>query len=111
DDEVNFADFGLQLSRTSRALKVWLSLQTFGLDAFRRAIERCFELADLAGERIDADERLELMAPPSLSVRCSRRRFPGVDDEDEVERLNAGLVTALERSGLGLVSSTRLHGR
>jgi glutamate/tyrosine decarboxylase-like PLP-dependent enzyme len=40
DEEANFSDLGLQLTRTSRALKVWVSLQAFGLDAFRAAITR-----------------------------------------------------------------------
>ena len=44
-DEVNFSDLGLQLSRSSRALKVWLSVQYFGLDAFRTAVDRCLDLA------------------------------------------------------------------
>src|SRR4029453_11558325 len=42
--EVNFSDLGLQLSRGSRALKIWLSIQFFGLDAFREAVDRCFDL-------------------------------------------------------------------
>jgi hypothetical protein len=46
-----------------------------------------------------------------LSVVCFRRRFGGLEDEDELELRNAGLVAALEQSGLGLVSSTRLRGR
>ena len=45
-DEVNFADLGLQLSRTSRALKLRISLHAFGLDAFRTAIERSLGLRE-----------------------------------------------------------------
>jgi aromatic-L-amino-acid/L-tryptophan decarboxylase len=104
--EVNFADRGLQLTRTSRALKIWMSIQYFGLDAFRAAIDRSLDLAELAFERIDESPTLELAAVPSLGVVCFRRKF----GEDEEER-NAGLVAALERSGLGLVSSTRVRGR
>jgi aromatic-L-amino-acid decarboxylase len=111
DEEVNFADLGLQLTRTSRALKVWLSIRTFGLDAFRTAIDRALDLAALAHARVEASDELEPMAPPSLGIVCFRRRFGGIEDEDELDRLNAGLVTALEQSGLGLVSSTRLRGR
>jgi glutamate/tyrosine decarboxylase-like PLP-dependent enzyme len=110
DDEVNFADLGLQLTRTSRALKVWLSVRTFGLDAFRDAIDRSLDLAALARKRIEASGNLELLAPPSLGIVCFRRLFDGAD-EDALERLNAGLVAALEESGIGLISSTRLHGR
>jgi glutamate/tyrosine decarboxylase-like PLP-dependent enzyme len=100
---VNFADYGLQLTRTSRAFKLWLSLRTFGVDAFRAAIDRTLDLAELAREHIEASDVLELAAPPSLGIVCFRRS--GSDDEVH------GLVAALEQSGLGLVSSTRVHGR
>jgi glutamate/tyrosine decarboxylase-like PLP-dependent enzyme len=106
DEGVNFADRGLQLTRTSRALKVWMSLRYFGLDAFRAAIDRSLDLADLARRRVEESPVLELAAPPSLGIVCLRRRF----DDHEDER-NEGLVAALERSGIGLVSSTRLRGR
>ena len=52
------------------------------------------------------------MAPPSLGIVCFRRRFDGVaSDADDADRRNAALVAGLERSGLGLVSSTVLRGR
>lgn len=111
DGEVNFADLGLQLTRGSRALKVWLSLRFFGLDAFRAAIDRALDLAGLARARIEASEAFELAAPPSLGVVCFRRRFDDTDDQQELERRNARLVAALEESGLALASSTRLRGR
>ena len=106
--EVNFADLGLQLTRTTRAFKLWLSLRTFGLDAFRASIDRCLDLAALARERIEASEQLELAAPASLGVVCFRRRPVAGEDE---ESLTDGLVAALEQSGVGFISSTRVHGR
>jgi aromatic-L-amino-acid/L-tryptophan decarboxylase len=111
DGEVNFADYGFQLSRMWRAAKLWVSLQYFGIGAFRMAIDRSIDLALLAQERIRRSSRLELLAPTSLSTVCFRRRFEGMDDEERQERLNAGLVLSLEASGLGLISSTRLRGR
>ena len=108
-EEVNFSDLGLQLTRASRALKVWLSLCAFGVDAFGAAIDRCLDLAEAAARRIDASATLELAARPSLSVVCFRRRFDcGEDEEDD---RNAALVAALDRSGLGLISSTRVERR
>jgi hypothetical protein len=101
DEETNFADLGLQLTRTSRALKVWVSLQTFGLEAFRAAIERSLDLAEHAGRRIEESEALELLFPPSLGIVCFRR----------IDADNPAIAAALEASGTGLVSSTRLHGR
>jgi aromatic-L-amino-acid/L-tryptophan decarboxylase len=102
-EEVNFSDLGLQLTRSARALKLWVSLRYFGVDAFRQAIRRSLEVATAAARRVEESQTLELMAPPSLGVVCFRRR-----DLDEAS--NAGLVSALERSGTGLISTTRLHG-
>src|SRR5262245_20287497 len=65
---VNFADRGLQLTRASRAIKVWLAIQTFGVDAFRDVIDRAIDLTIEAQRRIEADERLELVTPASLGV-------------------------------------------
>src|SRR3954447_21512567 len=110
EGEVNFADLGLQLTRGWRALKVWLSIQTLGLDAFRDAIERSLDFAALAEARIRETAELELMSPAQPGIVCFRRRFEGVDDEHELAALNAALVTRLEASGEAVVSSTRLHG-
>jgi glutamate/tyrosine decarboxylase-like PLP-dependent enzyme len=111
DGEVNLGDYGIQLSRTSRALKVWLSVQTFGLRAFREAIDRSLDLTEHAAARIGSSETLELLASPSLGIVCCRRRFPGIDDERELTQLNARLAAGLEESGTGFVSSTVLGGR
>ncbi len=111
DGGVNFADLGIQLTRSARALKIWISLRYFGLDAFRAAIDRSLDLAELVRRRVEASRSFELMAPPSLGVVCFRRRFPRAADVDELDALNAGLVAGLEESALGLISSTRLRGR
>jgi aromatic-L-amino-acid decarboxylase len=109
--EVNFADYGMQLSRTSHAIKVWLSIQYFGLAAFRAAIDRCLDLTLWAQERIERSGSLELMSPASLGVLCFRRRFGEDTDEERSERMNSQLVRSLARTTLGFVSSTRLRGR
>ena len=109
--EVNFADRGLQLTRSARALKVWLSLHHFGADAFRAAIDRTLDLALLAEERVGASDGLELLSPASLGIVCFRRRPEGVDGERELEALNSDLARRLAESGEGFVSSTRVDGR
>jgi glutamate/tyrosine decarboxylase-like PLP-dependent enzyme len=111
DGEVNLGDHGLQLSRTSRALKVWLSIETLGLRAFREAVDRSLDLAEHVAARVERSPVLELLAPVALGIVCLRRRFPGVDAEPELTRLNAALVAGLEETGAGFVSSTVLHGR
>lgn len=114
-ESVNFADRGLQLTRASRAIKVWLGIATFGLDAYRAVIERTLDLAGLAESLVRADPRLELVTPASLGVVTFRRRFddePGRDaDPDRVDRLNAQLVADLAQGGEVLLTSTVLRGR
>jgi glutamate/tyrosine decarboxylase-like PLP-dependent enzyme len=110
-EHVNFADRGLQLTRSFRALKVWMSVQTFGLEAFRTAVGRGIELADRAGVRIRDSEVLELLSPPSLGVVCFRAN-PGGDDLDDeaLEELNEAVQGRIIESHTAMMSSTRLKG-
>jgi aromatic-L-amino-acid/L-tryptophan decarboxylase len=108
--EVNFADQGLQLTRMSRALKVWLSVSTYGAAAFREAVDRCLDLALEADRRIAASATLELMHGATLGIICFRRRVPGASEAEE-EDVNRRLVAELADGGEGFVSSTRLRGR
>ncbi|MDX6706483.1 MAG: aromatic-L-amino-acid/L-tryptophan decarboxylase [Solirubrobacteraceae bacterium] len=109
EQEVNFADRGLQLTRSGRGLKLWLSIGHFGLSAFRRAIDRSLDLALLAQRHVEESDELQLMSPAQLGVLCFRRNVPGAD-EDEIAQVNGALVQRYGASGDGLVSSTRLRG-
>jgi aromatic-L-amino-acid decarboxylase len=110
-EAVNFADRGLQLTRASRAIKVWLALQTFGVDAFRAAIDRAMDLTLEAGRSIEADDRLELVTPPSLGVLTFRRRGESNEDPDVVDRRNEAIVARLAADGDVLLTSTMIGGR
>jgi aromatic-L-amino-acid decarboxylase len=109
--EVNFSDLGLQLTRSCRALKLWISLRFFGLPAFRQAIDRCLDLALHAQSRIEAHPQLELMSPASLGIVTFRRHPPGVDDERVLERINADLADQIEQGGELFISTGRIRGR
>jgi aromatic-L-amino-acid decarboxylase len=103
---VNFANRGIQLSRTARVLKLWLSVQTFGLGAFRGAIDASLELARYAERRIRSSATLELLTPARLGIVCFRRRADGARDGDE---LNSTLLHALLDEGIAMISSTRVR--
>jgi aromatic-L-amino-acid decarboxylase len=103
DAEVNFADRGPQLTRSFRALKVWLTIRYWGLDRIRAAIRQGMELAERAEGRIRESPTLEVLTPAALGVVC----FRGPDGEaGDMER-----VRRLSDSGLGMISSTRVDGR
>jgi aromatic-L-amino-acid/L-tryptophan decarboxylase len=108
--DVNFADRGIQLSRSARALKLWLSIKYFGVDAFRAAIDRSLDVAAHAQELVEESSVLELVSPATLGIVCFRRRFEGLD-EVGLAQANAELAHRLAESGEGMVSSTRVDGR
>jgi aromatic-L-amino-acid/L-tryptophan decarboxylase len=106
--ETNMADRGLQQTRSVRALKVWMSVMTFGVDAFRSAIDRTMDLAAHVEQRVMSSDRFELTSPAQLSIVCFRRM---AGSESATEALNRSLVERLLREGVGFLSSTRIEGR
>ena len=111
EEEVNFADRGIQLTRRFRALKIWMSIQMLGLGAFRTAIRESMELGRAAGERIASSPVLELLAPPTLGILCFRFNPPDAGlGRDKLEKLNLAIQGEILASGLAMMSSTRLRG-
>jgi glutamate/tyrosine decarboxylase-like PLP-dependent enzyme len=101
-DEFNPGDHGVQLTRSFRALKVWLSLQAFGVSAFREAITRGFELAEIAERELRARKGWQILSPAQMATVCFRF---GENDE-----LQTQLVDAMMRDGYALLTSTTLRG-
>ncbi len=73
-DFLNYAEYGPQLSRSFKALKVWWSLRGYGRKAYARTIDSLCDLAAYMGERTRAEPDLELMAPVTLNAVCIRCR-------------------------------------
>jgi glutamate/tyrosine decarboxylase-like PLP-dependent enzyme len=105
-----FCDYGPELSRGFRALKVWFTLKEHGTRRLGAAIERNCAQARYLAERIAQDGRLELKAPVALNIVCFRFRAPALD-EAGLDRLNAELVADLHESGIAAPSTTTLAGR
>jgi glutamate/tyrosine decarboxylase-like PLP-dependent enzyme len=110
-EHVNFADRGYQLTRSFRALKVWMSIQTFGLARFRAAIARTIRFASDAGALVAGSESLELLGAPSLGVLCFRYRPREAGwTPARVDALNEEIQGRVIQSGAAMISSTRLRG-
>ncbi len=107
----NLDDRGLQLSRSFRALKIWMSIQTFGMSAFRQAVLKGMELAKRAEEYVRESRTLELLAPSSLGIVCMRvnPESAGLED-DTLEEVNREVLARLFWEDRAFVSSTSLRG-
>ena len=108
----NFGDRGLQLSRSARALKVWMSIQTFGMAAFRRAVSKGMELAERAGEHVRQSPVLELLQPVTLSIVCFRVN-PADSGLDEafLDKINKIVLARMFWDDPALVTSTLVAGK
>ncbi len=106
--EVNFADRGIALTRSFRALKIWFSVQTLGAEWFRTLVERGIGLAAYAQQLLE-NARFEILQPAQLSVVCFRYFDPMVEELDLEER-NRSLARELLARNVGSLSTTRLHG-
>ena len=105
-----FSDYGLQLSRQFRALKVWMSIKEHGLDRFGRMIARNVEQARYFGGLVESDPQMELLAPIGLDIVCFRFN-PGGMDEDELNALNKEILMQLHEKGIAVPSYTTLGER
>lgn len=104
-----FSDYGLQLSRSFRALKIWMSIKEHGLDKFGRMMARNVEQAHYLGELIRKEAELELCAPIGLDIVCYRFN-PGGLSQEKLERLNRDILSELHEQGIAAPSYTTLKG-
>jgi len=105
-----FSDYGLQLSRGFRALKVWFSIKEHGINKFGRLIDQNIEQAHLFAEMVNASPELELAAPVVLNIICFQFKPAGFDTE-ALNKLNQQLVVQLHERGFVVPSYTTLNGK
>ncbi|MBV9271320.1 MAG: amino acid decarboxylase, partial [Candidatus Eremiobacteraeota bacterium] len=91
----NYMDYGLQLGRRFRALKLWFVLRYYGAEGLRDHLRRHIALAREFAAWVEAEPVWEVLAPVPFSVVCFRYHPSGVDDEDDLERVNAAIMDAV----------------
>lgn len=109
-EEVNFRDWGVQLTRGFRALKLWMTVQVFGMSAIREAIEWGVRLAEAAEKELRASDAWEVVTPAQLGIVTFRYRRAGLDDAG-MDDLQRRITSALAADGYALLSTTVLAGR
>jgi aromatic-L-amino-acid decarboxylase len=104
-----FTDYGIQLSRSFRALKAWMSLQEHGIQKYGRLIQQNVDQARYLADLVDSSPELEILAPVPLNTVCFRFRADRLD-ERSLNRLNEELMIRLQEEGKVLISYTTLNG-
>ncbi len=108
----NYMDYGIQLGRRFRALKLWFVLRYFGQEGVRARLREHIRLGQLFASWVDADPDFERLAPAPFSVVCFRARPRSVDPGDpRLEAFNSALLDAVNATGKVFLSHTKLHDR
>jgi aromatic-L-amino-acid decarboxylase len=108
--ELWFSEYGIQLSRGFRALKVWMSFKEHGIDRYARLIRQNVEQARYLERLVEDSPDLELLAPVPLNIVCFRYRG-ALRDEAALDALNRELLMQVHERGIAVPSNATLHGR
>jgi len=114
---IRFSEYGVQLSRGFKALKVWMAVKADGLGKYAQLIEQNVAQARHLAARVTATPSLELMAPVPLNIVNFRYRGTAAADartqaeERHLDELNQKILVQLQESGFAAPSSTVLDGR
>jgi aromatic-L-amino-acid decarboxylase len=123
DESFAFWNYGPELSRRFRALKIWLTLRYYGVNGIAAAITEDNALAAYLATLIGQAEDFELLAEPQLSICCFRyipqAMWPSPDGgprrndelEGELNELNEKIMYAVQRGGRAYISSATINGR
>lgn len=102
------ADYGLELSRGFRALKIWMAFKEQGSAKFGRLIAQDIAHARYMAAQIEPHPLLELVAPVNLNIVCFRHVAA---NEDAAKSLNTEIMLRLQERGLAVPSETTVHGK
>lgn len=105
-----FSDYGLELSRQFRALKVWMSIKEHGLKRFGRMIARNVDQAHYFGQLVEKEPNMELTAPIGMDIVCFRFN-PGELNDDSLNMINKEILMRLHEQGIAAPSYTTLNQR
>ncbi|HTC23413.1 MAG TPA: pyridoxal-dependent decarboxylase [Gemmatimonadales bacterium] len=111
-DVVNFRDWGIQLGRRFRALKLWFVIRSYGVEGLRAVLRQHIALGNEFAGWVAAAPDFELAAPAPLGLVCFRYRPAGMaEDDPRLDPLNRELLARVNASGRVFLTHTVLGGR
>jgi aromatic-L-amino-acid/L-tryptophan decarboxylase len=108
NDVNNYMDWGVQLGRRFRSLKLWFVIRSFGVEGIISRLREHCRLARMLASWIDADKNFERLAPVPFSVVCFRYHPKGILDESKLEQMNAQIIDRINATGEVFLSHTKL---
>ncbi|CAL2082495.1 Glutamate or tyrosine decarboxylase [Tenacibaculum sp. 190524A02b] len=110
ESEINFYDYGIQLTRRFRALKFYMSIKTYGLDTFKKAVTYNINLADEVEKMLRKSRNWEIISPATLAVINFRYNPIGLNlSEEELDKLNQQISQKVMESREALLVTTVLN--
>lgn len=107
----NYRDWGIQLGRRFRALKLWFVIRHFGVSGLQDKVRNHIAWARDLETEINQSDRFEMLAPVSLATLCFRYHPPGLDDEASLNRINSELLERINKSEKIYLTHTKLNGK
>ena len=112
ESEINFYDYGIQLTRRFRALKFYMSIKTYGLDAFKKAVTYNIDLAEQTEDLLRKSKSWEVISPATLAVINYRYNPIGLHlSEQELDKLNQEISARVTKSKEALLVTTVLQNQ
>jgi aromatic-L-amino-acid decarboxylase len=107
----NYRDWGVQLGRRFRALKLWFVIRSFGVEGIQEIVRNQIGMAQEMAKRIDTEEGFELLAPVPLNTVCFRFLPKGVTGTEEINEINRELHEKINSTGKLYMTHTKLDGK
>ena len=107
----NYRDWGVQLGRRFRALKLWFVIRSFGVEGLREKVRSHINLAQYFAEKIIQNGNFEILAPHPFALVCFRYKPVGMSDEEKINAKNEKVMNDLNKSGKIFLSHTKLNGK
>jgi aromatic-L-amino-acid/L-tryptophan decarboxylase len=107
----DYSNWGIQLGRRFRALKLWFVIRSFGVNGLQEKVRHNIALANELKSRIEEHELFELLAPVEFGLVCFRFHPHGIEDTDILNRMNEQLLLAVNATGKMYITHTKLDGR
>ncbi|MFC1556173.1 pyridoxal phosphate-dependent decarboxylase family protein [candidate division KSB1 bacterium] len=110
DVVTDYMNYGVQLGRRFRSIKLWFVLNYFGRSGIINRLRESIRLGQLFASLAEESPDFEIMAPVPFSTSCFRYN-PGINDENEIERMNSELMDRVNSTGKIYISHTKLKGK